>query len=173
MNTEFIPLPPTARKFFLRGDFAFELCFEDFAKSRAARKAIMATFLGNGLPSDLTECPLDDDLARLYKRPRFFIYCGAIMKNSRRLVYPVGDGQLWMPAPGEGLFADLLRRTNSALNKPATAPSLIALQPPETAPAEWLFPPQVILHDTAVTSAAIVPYGVAQNYLAMNRVFPG
>lgn len=170
MSTEFIPFPNKARRFFLRGDFPFELCFSDFAQSRAARRAIQAAHLCDE-PMESPIFEYDDDLVRLYKEPRFFVYCVAVMQRSDRLVALVGDGQVWMPAGFKlGLFADLLNRTKRYREKgsPEQSNPIVAIVPDRN-PTYWLFPKYVALHDTAVSSAAVVEYETAKNYLAMNR----
>lgn len=167
MKTEFIPFPSSARTFFLRGDFPFELCFADFAQSRRARHCFNAAYLADQQPSEWIFVH-NEDLTKLYKPPRFFAYCVAVMRKSRRQVCLVGDGHLWMPSPTEGLFSNLIDRTKLRTPTGAVCKPIVAAVPPEPS-AKWLFPRQVVLHDTVTSSAAVVDYEVAQGYLAMNR----
>jgi hypothetical protein len=166
MKTEFIPFPPNARQFFLRSDFAFELCFADFAQSRGARHCFNVAYLLDEEPAEWI-FKYDDDLVKLYETPRFFAYCLAVMRRSQKQVPLVGDGHLWMPAP-RCLFTDLLRRTNTTHQSGIVCNPVVASVPTEPRD-KWLFPRHVVLHDTLTQSAAVVGYDVAKGYLAMNR----
>jgi hypothetical protein len=167
MKTEFIPFPPHARQFFLRGDFAFELCFADFAQSRGARHCFNVAYLLDEKPSEWI-FQYNDDLVKLYEPPRFLAYCLAVMRRTLKQVPLVGDGHLWMPSPKDGLFADLLRRTNRITQEGTPCNPVVAGVPAQPHD-KWLFPAHVVLHDTMTSSAAVVRYDAAQGYLAMNR----
>ncbi len=167
MKTEFIPFPSDARQFFLRGDFAFELCFADFAQSRAARHCFNIAYLLDEPPGEWV-FHYDQDLVKLYVQPRFFAYCVAVMRGARKQVALVGDGHLWMPAPKEGLFEELLRRTQGTDQSGKLCNPVVARMPAEVSD-KWIFPNCIVLHDTTTQSAAVVRYGIAKGYLAINR----
>src|ERR1035437_9803850 len=103
MNTDYIPFPTEAKRFHLRSDFPDELCFSDFATSRAVRRQIeIAVYGGRDFPAPVLDA-YDPDLCESYRPARFYMYCG-LGVNSVCVIAPfVADGKTWMPPPSEGL----------------------------------------------------------------------
>lgn len=163
MNTEYIPFPPNARRFHLRSDFSDEILFFEYSTSRKySNEQFRAVLNGTVFPTPLIDA-YDEDLVATYQQPRFFAYMGLGVKGCRSVLAYVTNGNTWMPTEKAGLFQDLLARVKQAEGRccekflfPAEASS-----PREN----WVFPSYSVLHDTAFSSAAFLPYKTAMQYV--------
>lgn len=162
MSLEFIPFPVSAKRFFLRSDFADELCFRDYCTSRAIQKQVRTQLYCGGTLQEPVLDAYDPDLCDVYRRARFFLYCGIGVKDLGAVLAHVTDGREWMPTKNEGLYKDMIERAGRAYGAPD---KLIVFPPANCDGKKWRYPAHAVLHDTAFSSAAILPYETALNYL--------
>jgi hypothetical protein len=166
MNTDFIAFPTTARRFFLRWDFPDELGFQDYATSRAVQKQVRTQVFCEEETKPPIVDAYDVDLCETYRRARLYLYCGLGVKDVGTVAPYVTDGKDWMPTPAVGLYKAMLERAGRAHG----APDKVLVFPPTTGGfRDWVFPANAVLHDTACSSAAIVPYATAFNYLQQHN----
>ena len=162
MNTDYIPFPAHSHRFFLRSDFADELCFVDYCTSRAVKKQVRTLVLTGENQQEPVVDAYDLDLCESYRRARFFLYCGIGMKDLGTVVAHVTDGKEWMPTQIVGLYKDMLERAGRAYGAPD---KLLVFPPANCEYKTWRYPANAVLHDTLFSSAAILPYATALNYL--------
>lgn len=162
MNSKETPFPVGAKTFYLRSDLAQELCFDDYATSRAYKRQVdKAVYTGTEIGVPIVDA-YDPDLCQSHRQSRFFIYCSVGMKTLGIIAAHVCNGKVWMPVHVEGLYQEMLERAALAYGEPG---KVLVSPPLANEYKTWVYPPLAVLHDTANARAAIVPYETAHVYL--------